>query len=463
MKSERQSLEKEIKSMERKCKTYDTQSRSVIPKNLAEELKRELYDIGAHSPHPLTGGAVGNVVVAEFQADSFMASQIIENKASMVMSKDADIPILCGDCCIEIKEFTKGGCEIVCTSESTLKNVMKYLPKETNAVLNKAECPIFDGIQTPRLRALMMLILGCDVYGPGMKGTKAKKLVPLIESFQTTTETELYQKLFKEFKTANELDDLVIDTYIDALLYEPTNAVPDNVDEENPARTYLFGSPTKLPKYLEECAIDDEFKSSSIFPGPEMATCKGVGGSTHPFLSSDGVKQCAKCEHDVCRYCHEDINKEPYCLACYATESVVPQSGGAGSKSIAQMRSELIADNFDGAKDLDSDEVEDVYEMMTHLQKLRTEQQSNVEYPLYATSEMDREFATEWEDLIEIDFKEGGAFLAEPNLGAKNIPGVLDLFASLVRFEEGKKTEWIKDPAIYDALPSLFVKFASGS
>ena len=225
--SERQSLEKEIKSMERKCKTYDTQSRSVIPKNLAKELQRELYDIGAHSPHPLTGGAVGNVVVAEFQADSFMASQIIENKASMVMSKDADIPILCGDCCIEIKQFTKGGCEIVCTSESTLKNVMKYLPKETNAVLNKAECPIFDGIQTPRLRALMMLILGCDVYGPGMKGTKAKKLVPLIESFQTTTETELYQKLFKEFKTANELDDLVIDTYIDALLYEPTNAVPD--------------------------------------------------------------------------------------------------------------------------------------------------------------------------------------------------------------------------------------------
>lgn len=461
--SDRQSLEKEIQSLERKCKTYDTQSRSIIPKNLAEELQRELYDSGAHSSHPLTGGTVGNVVVAEFQADLYMAHQIIDNKASMVMSRDADIPILCGDDCIEIKEFTGGKFEIVCTSESTLESAMKYLPKETKARLIKAECPLFDGIKSPRLRALMMLILGCDVYGPGMTGIKAKRLVTLIESFKATSEDDLYQKLFYKFKTTNKLDDIVIDTYIDALLYEPTNSMPNNVDEENPARTYLFGPPTTLPKYLEEFAVDDDFKANSIFPGPEMTTCKGVGGSTHPFLSSDGVKQCAKCEHDVCQYCHEDINKEPYCLACYATESVVPQSGGAGSKSIAQMRSELIADNFDGAKDLDSDEVEDVYEMMTHLQKLRTEQQSNVEYPLYATSEMDGEVATKWEDIIEIDFKEGGAFLAEPNLGAKNIPGVLDLFASLVRFEEGKKTEWIKDPAIYDALPSLFVKFASGS
>lgn len=41
--------------------------------------------------------------------------------------------------------------------------------------------------------------------------------------------------------------------------------------------------------------------------------------------------------------------------------------------------------------------------------------------------------------------------------------GILELFASLVRFESGKKTEWIKDPAIYDSLPSLFINFASKS
>ena len=51
-------------------------------------------------------------------------------------------------------------------------------------------------------------------------------------------------------------------------------------------------------------------------------------------------------------------------------------------------------------------------------------------------------------------------FFAEPDLGAKYIPGVLDLFASLVRFQTGKKTEWFKDAAVYESLLALFVNFA---
>ena len=64
---------------------------------------------------------------------------------------------------------------------------------------------------------------------------------------------------------------------------------------------------------------------------------------------------------------------------------------------------------------------------------------------------------------MEIDFKEGGAFLAEPQLDPKIIQGVLSLFASFVKFESGKKTEWTKDSVVYDALPALFVKFSEKS
>ena len=45
---------------------------------------------------------------------------------------------------------------------------------------------------------------------------------------------------------------------------------------------------------------------------------------------------------------------------------------------------------------------------------------------------MDEDVSTKWEDVIEINFKEGGSFLAEPELGVKHIPGVLNLFATLV-------------------------------
>ena len=40
------------------------------------------------------GGYVEHVVMAEFQADSYMATQIIDHATIMVMSKDSDIPII---------------------------------------------------------------------------------------------------------------------------------------------------------------------------------------------------------------------------------------------------------------------------------------------------------------------------------------------------------------------------------
>jgi len=38
------------------------------------------------------------VAVAEFQADSYMLGQLLNNYAIMAMTKDTNIPILAGDC-----------------------------------------------------------------------------------------------------------------------------------------------------------------------------------------------------------------------------------------------------------------------------------------------------------------------------------------------------------------------------
>lgn len=307
-----------------------------------------------------------------------------------------------------------------------------------------------------------MLMLGCDVYKPGMKGIGAAKLEKLIESCKASSEEDLYRKLYGHFKTRNKLTDLVIDTYIDSLIYEPTNPAPDAADGVYPARTFLFGRPQFLTKYNQDFAIDEEFRRQMILPGPDISTCKGVGNSPHQFLSSDGVSSCFRCTANMCSYCQEKIDGDIYCLACYASESISPTSGTAAAKTIREMREELVQDNFDGARDLSSDEVEDVYEMMEYL-RLYREQGVSVPYPLYPTSEMDSSADVKWEELLEIDFKEGAVFLAEPNLEAKFIPGILELMAELVRFESGKKTEWTKDHAVYESLPQLFIDFAGKS
>ncbi len=96
--------------------------------------------------------------------------------------------------------------------------------------------------------------------------------------------------------------------------------------------------------------------------------------------------------------------------------------------------------NFDGTRELQSDEVEDAYEMLDFLKQYR-DQEESVQFPLYETTEMDSESKTKWEELFEINLKEGAVFLAEPQLKSNHIPGVLDLFASLVHFKSGKKTE----------------------
>ena len=84
-------------------------------------------------------------------------------------------------------------------------------------------------------------------------------------------------------------------------------------------------------------------------------------------------------------------------------------------------------------------------------------------FQLYETEEFDGDRAAKRDRLMEVDFKEGGAFLAEPELDANLIPGVLSLFASIVKFEPGKKTEWAKDTVVYDALPAIFFKFSENS
>ena len=120
---------------------------------------------------------------AEFQADSVMMGRVISGVTLMVVTSDADIPIFAGDCCIAIKQFTKDGeIEIVSTSRETLMNLLKFVSEEKKQTLifTPAEYPIFEGVLDRKLRAVMALFLGCDVYLKGLEGVGPKKLSDII-------------------------------------------------------------------------------------------------------------------------------------------------------------------------------------------------------------------------------------------------------------------------------------------
>jgi hypothetical protein len=53
--------------------------------------------------------------------------------------------------------------------------------------------------------------------------------------------------------------------------------------------------------------------------------------------------------------------------------------------------------------------------------------------------------------------------MSDPELDPKYIPGILEFFASLVQFESKKRTDHIKDPAVYYAMPEMLIEFAENS
>ena len=126
------------------------------------------------------------------------------------------------------------------------------------------------------------------------------------------------------------------------------------------------------------------------------------------------------------------------------------------------MRAELANKyNFDNVDQLTIDEVEDYYEIREVVNARIHELSGTVPFPLYPSTDMNEN--NHWKELADIDFSEGASFMSDPELDPKYIPGILEFFASLVRFESKKRTDHIKDPAVYYVMPEMLIDFAENS
>jgi hypothetical protein len=471
----RQQTIKEIHNLEKICKTAETASNNTLPGNMPKLLSEELDRSSAHTKNSARG-FVDYVVTAEWQADAYMIGRAVAKESVLMVTSDADMPVLGGDACLALKSFKKDGeLEIVSTSKSSIERIMRYLTLESRDRITfvPAKYPLFENVPDRKLRAVMCLFLGCDVYD-GMNGVGAKTLaVDIIqgsyESYKLrrpeNEQVSLYSYLKKYLQSKTDgMNHTVIQTYICALIYEPTNTAPTEQDKADGKsyRTYVGGVlPSVLPKYLEEFAAEQ----TQITEGPTMERCMGVDESGHLFLAADGFVNCNNCGGVICRHCHESIGAEAYCLLCYAEKSIVPIPGedrrGVG-KSILEMRQELAEKhNFDSVDELSFEELEDFYEVKDVVYSRVNEMADVVPFPLYSSNQLDD--AVCWDTLLDIDFSDGGSFITDPDLEQKYLPAVLDFFGSLVRFQSKKRTDHVKDSPIYDSMPEMLINFAENS
>ena len=410
----------DIDAKQKAMKTKETQSRNTAPANFNKTLVEELEVTDVHSRND-AGGLVTTALLAEFQANAVMMGRVVSGTSMMVMTNDADIPILAGDSCVTVKEYTKDGAvELVTTSRATLEYIIHCLacaqinlPEEEKGhpTPQYAAFPIFDGITDRHLRATMMLILGCDVYVKGVPNIGTSKLNDIINiafpRFQACCPAATLRGYLKKHvvvKHIDNFDDTVVRTYLRALVYEPTNVTPEcvnrvipegnnrDIGEEMPEifarnhgdsdssddgsdakegqdrtsvfdrghRTYLDNPPTKFPKYLEEFSAPQ----TEIFDGPEIMECKGIAACPHKFLKADGFDECTSCHGIVCMHCRGCLEDNIYCLSYYAAKLLVPSDTLEGGLQIQSMRHKLDAKwGVERAGDMTIEEVEDLYEL----------------------------------------------------------------------------------------------------
>ena len=187
----------------------------------------------------------------------------------------------------------------------------------------------------------------------------------------------------------------------------------------------------------------------------------------HEFLAASGYSTCSKCNHIMCSYCQGSIEMDMsmYCLLCAASESLIPELDSPAAEGIENKRRILIeVHDFSGADELDSDEVEDVLDLMRFMKSFK-DMECTVPFPLYPSDAMFGNDMLKWNEVVEINFADGGSFIADGSVDQMLIPRILKLFAEVTKFanKDERHTEWKKDSAIFDAVPKMLIDFAQKS
>ena len=170
---------------------------------------------------------------------------------------------------------------------------------------------------------MIAVILGCDVFVGGITGLGVKKVYEKMKTLREEHGNDGDEQIIEgisdwacNVKKTNITRDL-LDVYVDALIFEPTNEVTEegeiifeananNIDGGNThTYSYLYSTPTSLPKYLKEFKSEGD-TSINITKGPGLCRCVGPNHEcSHIVMSNEygGVKECNNCQEHVCMTC----------------------------------------------------------------------------------------------------------------------------------------------------------------
>ena len=486
----------ECRKLEKKCGCP-----IILPDNIATLLSERLMMEEACSPNENGGYVDENVLTSVFQADSLIAKRSSSNQSDFIYGNDSDYFVWLGSKCLLIwglwlmessttKDATQYQVELYGACNEHMNELKSKISQNTNNLpkqleWREAEIPLFASPDAT-LRALIALSLGCDVFIGGIKNFGLKKVQEKIEKHSKDHNGSIVP-YFKQdmIKLMKGLSNSEIDTLLAAFLYEPgivdkTKKVPsydsnENIDNEDLCEGYVHTPPDgyRFPSFLSTFEIRKNIvPSHEQQHDPLVCFCDGFNNNgRHKYLSFEGSNTCSNCKKTFCQTCsfipsvdiprptkskprgriyYQNDCQDIFCLDCFKSK----RFGEEGESNDKFQASDISIDEMKkvlnersglqlSARDISPAEIMDLYEMyvsspnnnrdVIHLANAT----KRIKYPVFASNCIDDESFFR-PISSEFPFSEGGRFLSNPNtVSDENIPQVLDLFASLLTYDEG--------------------------
>lgn len=181
-------------------------------------------------------------------------------------------------------------CDLVGFSKDTLKKIQAIIHRG-NIKWRDLNYPALDN-PSPRIRALVAISQGCDVWPGGIPGigyTACPRILEKVIEDGGEEAPDIVDRfidgLLQESEDKTITKEILL-TLCDAFLCEPVVSENEEYSGENMMYKYCYGNPQELSKYLSyfKCPTKDNTK---IVDGPAFRICNGIFGVTEPHQYLD--------------------------------------------------------------------------------------------------------------------------------------------------------------------------------
>jgi hypothetical protein len=428
-----------------------------------------------------------SVVQADFQADSTMAGSLVCNDAEMVLTADSDLAALLGDKCVGVKKFIYvdraknkqvKGLEVFSADLKTIQVLCdRFNVPITDLVLAKR--PVFEGIGEMRVRCLIAVAIGCDVYLSGVPGITPKVICDffLFLNKHKIDKSQYYDKLMEKLGLAYRTyskkkllivvsdDDIIqyqsmLSVFVDCLMYEPTN-VSSLVEVTCTTNTYIGDKPTsKYHPYITAFARNDctLISDVSIENASDVGVCVGPGKGRHFFMLKEGYSTCKSCSKVKCLTCNFDGEPDFYCVNCYAGEQFVDIEDIEEDKTSDEMVSILLNRGYSISTSDSVEEIVDMYDLVISKNNgIHNEDiVAKVKFPKEPTN-----FLLTVNIITSFFLSNGGSFIHDNKLKMDDVIQILDIICELVNIKKTQpgvtQTDIVRTHCV---IPTMIVEFA---